>query len=348
MKNCDYLIVGQGLAGTILAWFLEKAGQSVCIIDNAHQGAASKVAAGIINPITGRHFVKSWRFDELLPFAQMTYRQMEYHFDIPFFHKRNIVRILNNNGDENSWLARTIQEEYRPYIEHIQTEDFDSILQPYFSLAEVTGSAQLDIPNLISTFSKYFKSKKNLVQESFDFEALEIFENGIHYKDISASKVVFCEGYRGENNPYFKHLPFRPAKGEVLIVKMTGYETRKVIKNGIFIVPLGNDLFWVGSNMDQNFADDQPTDIQKEYLTRRLKETIKIPFRIVEHKAAVRPATKDRRPLLGVHPDHPQLTIFNGLGTKGASLAPFWAKHFCDHLIDNQPLDQEVDIQRFV
>ena len=74
---------------------------------------------------------------------------------------------------------------------------------------------------------------------------------------------------------------------------------------------------------------------------------LKVPYEIRDHKAAVRPTVKDRRPLLGVHPEFPNIFIFNGLGTKGASQGPYFANHMADFLTENTPLDPEVDIRRF-
>lgn len=51
---------------------------------------------------------------------------------------------------------------------------------------------------------------------------------------------------------------------------------------------------------------------------------MKIPYNVVEHKAGVRPSVSDRRPVLGPCKDYEQLVVFNGLGTKGVSLAPFF------------------------
>ena len=110
MKQVDYLLVGQGLAGTLLAHFLQKNGQSVHIIDNAHEGAASKVAAGVINPVTGRRFVKSWMIDDLIPFAKQTYYALTKESGVPFHYETPIVRSLFNSGEETNWLIRSDEE----------------------------------------------------------------------------------------------------------------------------------------------------------------------------------------------------------------------------------------------
>ncbi|MEL7021711.1 MAG: hypothetical protein AAGK47_08885, partial [Bacteroidota bacterium] len=60
-----------------------------------------------------------------------------------------------------------------------------------------------------------------------------------------------------------------------------------------------------------------------------------------------RPTVKDRRPFLGKHPDFSRLAIFNGLGTKGASLGPYFAQQMTNHLLQQTALEPDVDITRF-
>src|SRR5215216_4051699 len=69
----DYIIIGQGICGTFLSWNLLKAGKKILVIDESQQFSSSKVASGIINPVTGRRVVTTWMIDKLLPFAWNAY-----------------------------------------------------------------------------------------------------------------------------------------------------------------------------------------------------------------------------------------------------------------------------------
>jgi 2-polyprenyl-6-methoxyphenol hydroxylase-like FAD-dependent oxidoreductase len=77
----DILIIGQGICGTMLSWFLNKAGKSFLVIDDNNANTPSKVAAGIINPVTGRRFVYSWMIDTVMPFAAETYNEIGIFFN---------------------------------------------------------------------------------------------------------------------------------------------------------------------------------------------------------------------------------------------------------------------------
>ena len=87
----DYIIVGQGICGTLLSNQLEKAGQSFVVIDESRPYTASKVASGIINPVTGRRIVKTWMIDELMPFAWETYQSIGKDLGIDCIRQQSII-----------------------------------------------------------------------------------------------------------------------------------------------------------------------------------------------------------------------------------------------------------------
>lgn len=343
----DYIIVGQGLAGTLLAYFLEKSGKSVVFVDNGYKTSASKVAAGIFNPITGRRFVKSWMIDELFPFAKSTYADLERQLGIPIFYPNNIIRALFNHVEENQWLLRSDLPENLPYVEEGSSYGnyHNKIVKP-FSHFELKNAGRADIFSLVKAYRRIYEEKGQLLEEDFDYQKIEFRGEQAGYKYIEASKIIFCEGYVACNNPYFSYLNYKPTKGEVLLVKIRNASFDKILKHKLYIVPFGDDLYWVGATNDWNEIDDVPTGKNRRYLENRLSSFLEIPFEIIEHQAAVRPTVKDRRPYLGVHPKRQNLAIFNGLGTKGASLGPYWAREMAAFLIKGKELNALVDIKR--
>ena len=343
----DYLIVGQGLAGTLLGHCLLAENQSIILIDDNYNRAASKTAAGITNPITGRFFVKSWRVEELIPFADNFYAGIEKLLGIKIHHKKNILRTLEDPGAENDWLAKTANEGYEKYLtDAADAKEFEGKIKPVHGFGEVTDAAQTDIPLLVKTYREYFRQEEILQSEVFDYQAIEFSEQGVSYKEWVAKKIIFCEGAQGASNPFFSFLPFRLSKGEVLIVRIPQADFSKLLKHHIFLVPLGDDLYWVGSFYDRDYKDDLPSEKGKKSLLDNLNASITLPFEIVEHRAALRPTITDRRPFLGLHPEIPQLAIFNGLGAKGASLGPFFAQQMSDFLVHGADIDMEVSVAK--
>lgn len=348
-KPQTYLIVGQGIAGTLLTYFLLQSGQSVIVIDNHHEGAASKAAAGIINPITGRRYVKSWKIDELLPFAKQTYQELENLLQIKFYQERNVIRTFAHAKEENDWLLHSIEPGYQNYVaDRADIGNYKGKTTPAFGYGEVLQGAQVHLPVLISQFRNFLIKENRLIEEVFDFEQLVIEESSVHYKNITAHKIIFCDGAKAKENPYFNYLPFHGDKGEALLIRIPDAGFEKILKQQIFIVPLGTaDLYWVGATYNPRFDNNLPSKEGKTYLLKHLQNLLTVPFEVIDHLAAIRPTVRDRRPFLGMHPQFPQLGIFNGLGTKGASLGPFWANHFVDYLLKDETLDAEVNINRF-
>ena len=344
----DFLIIGQGLAGTLLSHFLEQAGKRVHVIDHFDERTATQAAAGIINPITGRRYVKSWRVDELIPFARATYRELESQLGISIYHERNILRALFNSREENDWLARTAEPGYGRYmLDAAELEGYAACTVPAYSYGEVQHSAQVEVGKLADAYRAYLQGQNAITAEAFDHEKLELSGNEVRYGGLEAQTLVFCEGHQAKGNPFFSYLPFGGAKGEVLIIRIPEAQFEKILKHRVFIVPMQDGLYWAGSTYGRKYADGRPTVEGREYLEGRLRDILKLPFEVVEHRAAIRPTVKDRRPFLGRHPEYPQLALFNGLGAKGASLGPFWAKHMADFLIKNVTLEEAVDIGRF-
>jgi glycine/D-amino acid oxidase-like deaminating enzyme len=342
----DVLIVGQGLAGTLLAHFLLERGLNVIIIDNGHKSSSSKVAAGIINPVTGRKYTKSWMIDELIKVATDTYSALEEKYSIPLIKYHNIIRTIHDVRSENNWYRRLGDSEYSEYLSDSPSiKEFEGYIYPPFSYGEIKKAMQVDLSTLLNKFRIHHH--QIIIEEAFDFNKLKLNEDGAQYGQVTARKVIFCEGYKGMENPYFNYLPFEGAKGEVLIVKIPNFKPQKTLRHKIFIAPLKDDLFWVGAGYAWDLSDVNPTEKEKERLVGLLKEILKVPFEVVDHISGVRPSVADRRPMLGQHPHLGQLYVFNGLGTKGSSLGPFWANRMAEYLLSGATLSMEVNIKRY-
>ena len=345
-RKIDYILVGQGLAGTLLAYFLLRENKSIVIFDKGHKEASSHIAAGLMNPVTGRRFVKSWQYDTFFEYAEQTYLEIGKKLNHSFYQPQIIWRALVNPGEENDWQARMGEEGYQNYLLEGYPGDWVKQFQSVYGWGKVQMAAQVNLPQLITKFRQIFQQQKILYPESFDYQGLKIETDRVQYKNYQASRVLFCEGSGVIHNPWFSHLPFVPSKGEVLIVKIPDLYTTNIIKHKSFLIPLGNNHYWVGSNYEWEDLTFRPTVIGRNKLISNLQKTLSIPFEVVDHLAAIRPTVKDRRPLIGAHPDYPGLFLFNGLGTKGASLGPFWADHIVEHLVNGAPLSEEVDLLR--
>ena len=342
----DFIIVGQGIAGTMLAWFLEKHGQSVVIIDHFNPSSSSQVAAGIIHPITGRRIVKTWMADTLIPFAESAYKEMEDFFSTEFFRRIPIIELIDNVKEYNDWQARSETAEMKNYIStSVDNTIYNEFLKPSFKKILIHQAGWINLKHFLQSFKKYFLTKDSLVDEYFDYSKLSIKNDLITYNNVEARTIIFCEGVSAMQNPFWKHLPFIPAKGEILMISCKlNEQVKHIINKKIFILPLGDGLFKVGSTYTWDDLTDVPTEDAKEYLINELKQIIKVDFQVVDHEASVRPSVKNRRPFIGLHPKYQQVGIFNGLGSKGCLLAPFFSNHFAGFLSGKSELMKEINV----
>ncbi len=343
MRNADYLIVGQGIAGTLLSWFLLQAGKKVIVTDDAKPNSASRVAAGIINPVSGRRFEPAWMYDTIYPFAKTTYEQLSALLQVPVFTERELWTVFPSMQMREAFLNKTTGNEYTELPAALKYETF--LDQPYG--AAIVRGATVNLRSLLPAYRHYLKEQGLLMETHLDVTDLEIRKDGVIYKDITAAKIIFCDGVGTTGLPFFKEIKFLPNKGEVLLVKIPGLETEDIIKKGITLVPQDNGLFWAGSSFVWDYEDDHPTLKQREILGKSLNQLLKVPYEIVDQFSAVRPSGNDRRPIAGFHPELPSVGLFNGLGTKGCSLAPFMAAHFREVLVANAPLMPEIDLKRY-
>lgn len=340
----DYLIIGQGLCGSILADKLIQRGRSVAIIDNGRLTSSSIIAAGIMNPITGRRFVKSWMYDEISVSAINYYRSRYDNLNV--LRSLPIYRILKNSGEENDWLGRSEQIGWASYMDHLEEQTVQGLKVMCTSIGLIKAHT-IQINLILDKIKNDIISNEIYLVENFEFEELRRVDKFWNYKSISASKIVFCEGSHISSNPYFDYLPMVPAKGELLVIKSEHLSDDKIIKTDLMIVPLHDDYFWVGATYQWDFNHDLPSENQYNTLLDRLNNLLDHPFKIIHHSAAIRPTVKDRRPLLGCHQAYKDLYLFNGVGTKGTSLAPYFADHLISYIEEGQGLIPEVNINRF-
>ena len=348
MEQYDYILVGQGLAGTILARSLELAGKSVLLVDDPSLSQASRVAAGLYNPVIPKRMVKSWMIDSLLPAMDAFYTDAEQLLQQRFYFKKEIVKIFGEEQEKALWLKKC-REDIGRYLSDTIREEFlaDVVYNPY-GASTILHAGNVDTKLFLSAFRAYFKGKGTLLEERFEPQALQVGTGELRYKNAVAAKLIFCEGFRATGNPWFPTLPFSLVKGEIITIRLKEgvIPDNTVINKGVFILPLGDNMYRVGATYAWADLTERPTAEAKAELMEKLEKVIRVPYEVLEHQAGVRPAVQDRRPLIGLHKEHPELGIFNGLGTKGVMLAPYFAQRFRDFLLEGVPLDKEVDCSR--
>ncbi len=351
MKKIDFIIVGQGIAGSNLAFELLKRNKSVVIFDSSWRDAACLVAAGVINPITGQRLVKSWRSDIAHPYAKMFYRQLEKSLSAKFFHDRKILQLCKSPEEHDLWNKRKSDFAYAGFIgSGSYKSEFDSLNDNY-GHHFIEHSAWVEPSSIMPAYADYFRQRGVLVSEEFNYTELSMSDSEfVKYKNFQASAVIFCEGWQAIRNPYFSWLPYRCAKGEILQVSAENEIPEHIIHRGNWLMKCDTDEFRIGSTWDRENLNSQPTEVAKAELLKAVKNILISPkdVKVRKHSAGVRPCTATTRPHLGVNPKFKRLYSFNGFGSKGYALSPFFAKEFAEYITSGKPLDSEADLARHV
>ncbi|MDO9550943.1 FAD-binding oxidoreductase [Rhodonellum sp.] len=343
----DFLLIGQGLAGTVLSYRLLKEGKSVLVIDLPEGNKSSRVAAGLYNPITGRRLVKTWNADLLFPEIEPLYSSLEEELGTVLLHEKPIYIPFLSVEEQNEWMGKSGDVEFEPYLERIQIQGlYSEVNDPYGGiLLKMTG--YLDINTLLDHYSTYLKNKAALIEGVFEEKQLQLDPECIRYGNIKAKAIVYCNGLGAMESKFFETLPFVPVKGEILDIQQD-FKPQEIINRGVFRVVLPDGSIRLGSTYSWSDTDYGPTEGAKIELFEKSDKLILVEGkRVIHHKTGIRPTTRDRKPILGKHPEYESVYIFNGFGPKGVSLVPYYSKMMVELLIHGNRPEKEVDISRF-
>lgn len=343
----DYIIIGQGICGSFLSWELMNRGQKVYVIDEERPFSATKVASGVINPITGRQAAITWMADVIMPFSWQAYEEFGASINSTVIHQKNIIAFPPTADMQISYQKRI--DAGIPYLEYTNdTTDYHQWFNYAFKPLEINPVWLIDLLPLLQKWREVLASTESLLPVAFDASALIVTEDGVTYGNIAAKKLIFCNGTGSFIHPFWNKLPFIENKGEAIIAAIPDLPQDNIYKFGkTTIVPWYEGLWWIGSTYEHTFKTAAPTDIFKQQTIKQLQQVLRLPFTIIEHWASLRPAALERRPFVGLHPAIPQVGILNGMGTKGCSLAPYFAKQLADLLLTGSAIDAEADVCRF-
>jgi glycine/D-amino acid oxidase-like deaminating enzyme len=342
----DYIVVGLGIAGISFCEQLMANNKTFLVFDNASQ-QSSTVAGGLYNPVVLKRFTSVWKSKEQLNIALSMYANIEKRLQVKLDYKIPVYRKFASLEEQNDWFAASDKPLLSQYLSTKIIKNEHNIVNAPLGFGEVLETGRVDVKTLIESYKTDLLRRKLLLETPLDYNEIKFIENDIYYKDIIVKNIVFAEGYGIKQNPYFNHLPLVPAKGELITIKAPNLKIDYVLKAGIFLIPLGEDLYIVGATYEWKDLSNNITDAGKTELLEKLKKVINCPFEVVNQQAGIRPTVKDRRPLVGQHDIYKNLHVLNGLGTRGVMIGPFVAQQLYNLIENKISLDEEIDIKRF-
>jgi glycine oxidase len=340
------LIVGQGICGTVLSATLSHHGIEHKVLDLPLSGRSTAAASGLYNPVAFRRMSLSWRALEAIPFATKFYQKLEKELNTQLLYPMPITRMIYDEGDLMLWKKKMLNPVYEEVIDVPSNidESLKDIVNPVMKQGSVINSGFVDVQTLLSLYRQKLEHEGMLMEERFDYSGISFHDDEVRYRDESFESIIFCEGHRATENPFFQFLEFYLAKGELLHIRFKErIKLETILHRGIYLVPVaGKDYYWVGSTYEWNDLSDRNTEQAREEMIAKLKVLLKVDFEVLNQKNGIRPAMKNRRPVLGRHPEFSRLVMFNGMGSKGIMLAPILSEELYKHLFLGSELHSET------
>lgn len=348
--DAQVLIVGQGLAGTLLAYALRARGCGVIVIDDGHRHCASMVAAGLVNPLAGIRFNHAPQTAAWLASAEQTWRRLEHALGIVIWHPLPMLRLFRSAEQIRFWERRRSRGP-DPYAgEKLESHALPPTLRaPYGGFLQ-THTGFVDLPTLLAHARNDLRAAGAFVQQPISARDI-VFDDagGVEVAGLRGQHLVLCTGAMLKALPGFEGLPLQAEKGEILDIESRVPISREIVNAAHWLIPHSRSHYRFGATHSHTFSDWEPTEAGRATLKEGLSGLINDAdsVRVTRHTAGVRPSTRDRAPLLGTHPKQRALHVFNGFGGRGCLKIPWYAERFADYLVTKAGLPPEAEIRRF-
>lgn len=343
----DYLIIGGGIAGICFAETAFLNNKTFTVISDASQNS-SVVAAGLYNPVILKRFSLPADAKLHLEYMKPFYAAIQHRLNVVFDYELPIYRRFASVEEQNMWFGAADKPSLAPFLSTAIVHDKYKCFSSPLGFGKVLHTGYVDTKALLNSYHYWLKKNDSLLEETFEYKALDVKENFVEYKGIRAKHIVFAEGFGIHSNPFFNYLPLDGTKGELLLIKAPDLELNIAVNAGIFILPVGNGFFKVGATYEWYDKTAVPTEAGKTELLEKLDELITCSYKVVDHYAGIRPTVKDRKALIGTHPEHHNVHLLNGLGTRGVMLGPFMAKELYESIEGQKVIDRSINLSRFL
>lgn len=336
----DYVIVGHGLAGACLAWQLDQLGQRVAVLDHRQPHTASRVATGLITPITGKRNSLSYRYEEFLQNAITFYESFTQATGALCLLQSPTFKVVDGEAVE----AKLDEPKQARYVGESTT-----LPHPFRArnAVEFRETYRLDVNRFLNASrrwfedcGRYFEGELDIENDlAIDQEAIQVTSSG-----LTARRIIFCQGIRAMGNPMldslFGPLPFEPTKGQILQVRSPYFEDASTVLSDIWIAATRNGDADLGATHETDFTDERPTLHAKTELLEKLQMLTAVTPEVIEHRSAIRPVLQGRLPQFAF--DHERsMGFFNGLGAKGALRAPWASEQLARYLVHGDPVEED-------
>lgn len=331
MRVNRVLIVGDGLAGNLVAWELWDQGIEFEIWGDSSP-AASDVAAGMFNPVSFRRILPVWHAHEHLEIARERYAFCEKNLGEKLWHDVSLLRVFPDESYANEWNERIAKEHpVSAFIEGCVEGDWHASIHAPFGVGRIRSAGWVDVQLLIGK-SRGFWREKN-IWSALHWNLADGCPEGF-------DAVIDCRGVGAKADLQQYGLEVRPNQGEVLTLKIAHSVGSETVNNVTWAMPIASDLVRIGSTYRWDFTEAQVLESSQKILVDKANaarnQQLFNRSDIIDHRAGLRPASPDRRPFLGrLASDIPWYLVCNGWGTRGVLIGPRTAAWTVRSLLDD-------------
>ena len=218
-EKLDYIVIGQGIAGTTIAWWLHLNKKIFYILNDEKKNTSSAAALGIYNPITGRNSVKTWNAEILFKELEKFYSKVEKKINKKILYKKNIYRPYKNIKEANLWNKKISNSKYENYIKSEVNNKKTNGLYDELGGIITSKSGYINVNKYISESKKYFISLGRYKKYKLNNKKILIKNNKIKIKNWNANNIIMCIGIDETNNKLFSYLPFKHVTGSSITIK---------------------------------------------------------------------------------------------------------------------------------
>jgi hypothetical protein len=315
-------IAGQGLAGTLLARALERAGVAFELYDPGHEAAASRVGAGLVSPVTGERWTLAPGWAQRAAGAKAFYREIEAAWGVRLVTELRVRRVWRHEAEGHLVRAKVERGDLAPWVTPAGLEAH---------AAWIEGAWRVDLPALLAAGRARWRRAGCLREFALRPDAAEVDEGGAS----GNGPVIWCTGAAETRVP-----GLRAVGGETLELAVGGaagaLPPGVVRHDGVWVLPVGGGRAWAGAS----FVRDEAERLARREALRASarRQLADRDWRELAVLAGWRMTTEDRLPVSGWFAGREgREGVLNGLGSKGTLWGPGLAEGW---MIRLDPIDR--------
>lgn len=348
MKQFDFVIVGFGIAGASMARELTLRGLNVLVIDSAIN-TATAIAGGTLHPAVLRYYNKVWRADEFWPKAKSFYTDWAHDLQISLIQSKELLRVFDNANEPLQWREKRKDSFWHQYLNPLNPDS--QVELPFLRTPFGYGSShdfwRFDPAFLLNTCRERLIETGQYIRAKLSFDSEDSLFSAIQDLGYHAQSVILAQGFQQEFWPGLPlGNPIQSKQGQYMIIECPGLNLTQVLKSKFFVIPLGEDRYQVGATYPRALNHKGIEESQNK-MHADLKAVLTLPYSILEYWTGTRPATKDRKPIIGAFNTRNKIFVYNGLNSRGLLMAPLLAHWLADFMLKAKELPSEVSINRF-